>query len=1263
MKRKQSSPARQSASEQGFSRPGHAPAQPETSSIARRAERRNQERHQLLVVFRSPQGREDSDIFDVKLGPNGAGHIAIASAPGVSGVSPRGSLPYAQIFIEHVRIEESGHLSVAGWVVAFGQLVCLDVFINGKFVCQAKTGLRREDVGAAYAAYPNAVFSGFDMAFPMQRVVRKSVTFRLRAVFSAEPSQVARGGMKEEEGAVIASDQLASPPLAASGANEAKVDAIQGEEFQYKLETPPLSDGATFTPVSGRLTIGGWLLARSGIADFKVYLNNRLLGEASYGSVRQDVGAAFPYWPDSVRSGFTFHCPLSRLPDGEHEIRLAVHANNGAASEHAFRVQVRNEINHDEGVGIRSRVPRAEVDLMLSFLKGMRLRPRFGCILRLASKFDTDRLQMTLNALAQQAYDDWELIVLAADGSTAPSVERAMSDCGLPLGRVRIMSPSSGVPWKSQLAKVGKGRPMLHLLLLPGDQPGADAFLEFAVASVQHGDHDLFYADEIRLSPVTSEPEPFYKPGFSPDLLLSTNYIGRPWVATAALLAKTGITPASFMANGEYDLLLRCAEHSSGIHHLAKLLCQRLEQETDVPKLERKALEGALDRRRIKADVLATPIAGTWRIQRTILAKGRVSIIIPTCAAKGRIKTCIDTLRARTSYPDYEIICVDNIASSQRKWKGWLRKTADKVVEIVSAFNWSTFNNRASEVAIGEYLLFLNDDIEIVQDDWLEAMLEHAQRPEVGIVGPQLLYPDGTVQHAGMFLSDNGTGRHAFRGAAKDDPSYFGLALTQRNVIAVTGACLLIRRETFQRLGKFNEAYQVINNDLDLCLRAHRTGLLTVYTPYASLVHHERTSRAVMDEAFDRRKFDAAWKTTFAAGDPYFSPRLSLQADAYCPDDEPAQWLVPGGPLYPADEIHRVLVIKLDHVGDFVSALPSIRRLRRFFRNASITVLADPQLAGLISLEQSIHEFIPFKFFHSRSELGERKVTRGEFIELGSRLRPYRFDLAVDLRMQPSTREVLLHTGARFLAGFDHAGRFPYLDITLEWDGDRKLQRKRNHIAGKLVALVDAIGYAMEGDQALVEPQPAAMALSELPASARRLFIKRVVAIHPGAGSATKQWPVTHFSALIDLLIERQDVNVLLVGGPDDAEVADVLLGTLLHRRGATSIAGKMSLIDLPRLLKTCTLFIGNDSGPKHIAAAVGVPTIGIHSGVVDSVEWGPVGPTAIALQRDMTCSPCYLAKVEDCPRSLACLRLLHPATIYEMAVTMLNASRSAALS
>jgi ADP-heptose:LPS heptosyltransferase/GT2 family glycosyltransferase len=1150
-----------------------------------------------------------------------------------------------------------GFLSLDGWAVCEIGIVQVRVLVDDEDVGLASIGHERLDVGDSFPEIPMARLAGFRF--------RQQIGDRFEGEHSVRV--VVRNMRDDENGrqnSVVATEvaipepvpNLLTPPVAEGP----ELTPEQAAEFRFELDGPPVSHGVAVALVTGRLTVDGWLLTRSGIATFEVLLDGQRLGDAHYGLARQDVGAAFPEWPNSLRSGYAFHCPPRSLHDGERTIELRIRANNGVALNRAFRITVKKTEDQQEGVGIRRRIPRVEADMMTAFLADPDDRPAFQFILRQNRSMQIDRIRATFEALRHQAYADWTVLILAEDDDTAEAV-RPFVDILIPelADRFTVITPSNADVWFAPLAaRTENARPVLYSLLLPGDQPGTDALLELAIASGRHPDRDLFYGDEVRVSPVSGETEPFFKPDFSPDLLLSTNYIGRPWIATAALLASTGATPASLIADGEYDLVLRCSERASGVHHIPKLLCQRSAMELDDPGLEQAALQRALDRRGIAGQVLGTPIHGTYRVRRAVPPNGKVSIIIPTCASQGHIETCINTLRTRTAYRDFEIICIDNVPETDVAWKVWLTQKADKVIEIQEPFNWSIFNNRAAEIADGEFLLFLNDDIEIIQDDWLDAMMEHARRPEVGITGPQLLYRDGKVQHAGMFLSNNGIGRHAFRFAAGDDPCYFGLALTQRNVIAVTGACMLVRHETFERLGGFDEAHEIVNNDLDFCLRAHRAGLLTVFTPYATLTHYELASRANLKDVFDLTHFNAAWQTTFAEGDPYFNPRLSRHNDDYRPDDEPVQWVVSGGPMFHPAEIQRILVVKLDHIGDFVTALPPIRRLKKLFPHARITVLAGPASRAFISMEPCIDEFIPFAFFHARSQLGERDVTKDDYAELAERLRPYRFDLAVDLRKHLSTRDVLKYTGARFLAGFDYLGQFPYLDIALDWDGDRTLQRKRSHIVDDLMALVNAIGHASQSDRVLMQPGPAAMPLTGLPDQVQALFAKPVVAVHPGAGNVTKQWPQEHFAELIDLLVEKNDVNILLVGGLDEVDIANALLERVLHPQAVASMVGKTSLADLPGLLINCALYIGNDSGPKHIAAAVGIPTIGIHSGVVDPVEWGPIGPNAVALRRNMTCSPCYLANAEDCPRSLACLRFLEPNLVYETVDLLLRRAR-----
>ena len=579
-----------------------------------------------------------------------------------------------------------------------------------------------------------------------------------------------------------------------------------------------------------------------------------------------------------------------------------------------------------------------------------------------------------------------------------------------------------------------------------------------------------------------------------------------------------------------------------------------------------------------------------------------------------------------------------------------MKRNADRVVEYPAAFNWSKLNNLGAAAAAGEYLLFLNDDVEAVEPRWLHALLEHAERPEVGVVGPRLLYPDGRVQHAGLFLHDR-DGRHAFRFAEAGDVGRFGLAAAQRNVAGLTGACLLMRRAVFEELGGFDEGHSVVNNDLDLCLRVWKAGLRVVYTPHATLIHHEMASRAEVADAFDEAGFAAAWRGAFALGDPFFHPRLARDSDDYAPDAEPARVLVVGAPLIARDSVRRILVQKLDHVGDFITALPAVRRLKRRFPLAEIHLLAPAASAALARLEPAISHTIEFNFFHAVSQHGRREIDEAEWSALEARLKACRFDLAIDLRKHPETREALRRSGARLTAGFDHRHAFPWLDVALEWDGDERYLDKRAPVGDDFCALVEAVSLACESERATLAAPPG----RDARALWGELFERPVVGVHPAAGSALRQWPPEHFAELIDLLTDHYAVHVALLGTAAETGIAEATLAATRRRERVWPLAGRTGIDELPALLAALTLFVGNNSGPHHLAAALGTPTVGVHSGVVSAREWGPVGPTAVAVQREMSCAPCYLAKASDCPRGLACLQGLRPAEVFRVCEQMLG--------
>ena len=1137
----------------------------------------------------------------------------------LAATSPRGQRHAILVHCDETMLGTNGDFFIRGWAVCAVGIAAVSVCLDGEMVGNAELGLPRPDVGEQYPDVPQARHSGFRLK--LQTIVTALGDHHIDIRVHNRLDDI-----EDLEIVVTATD------LASAGTQLNLNSSADGQEFRFALEHPVVIDGAVPQPVNGRLTIEGWAVARTGIEAIDVFFDGQMLGQAYYGTARRDVEAAFPGWMDAFRSGYIFHVPPRVLETGTHAMRLQLRAKGGGTIGSEFRIDVQQGEDIDDDATIRRHMSRAEADLYKDILDRLGCLPNFHFMLAIAGPLASEKIAVTVRSLGAQVYSNWQLLIIA-DGDERKDLLEIADREG---ARDHVTVTSADVARGRLMSAAADRAPCLVAALSPGDQLGCDALAEIAVACGLHPEAQFFYADEDRVSPTSHTREPFFKPDWSPDLLLSTNYIGRPWFATAKLLRRAGITPQSLLAPaGHYDAALRCTELAAGIHHLPKVLCRRDDAGDVEPEAERRVLEASMVRRNIKADVLSGCLPGTWRLKRTAVVRGKVSIIIPTCAAKGYIATCLKTLKSKTANRNFEIICIDNIPSNLPKFKKLIRKGADKVVAIPEAFNWSRFNNRAVEHATGKYLLFLNDDIEVQREDWLDALLEHAHRPEVGVVGPQLLYPDRTVQHAGIFLTTLGAGRHSFRFLSADDPGYFGLALTQRNVAAVTGACMLMRRDVFNRVGRFDEAHSAVNSDVDFCLRSWQAGLSVIYTPHAQLIHHELASRANVDDVFDTGHFAKQWRTLYATGDPYFSPRLTKLADEYRPDTEPARLICPSKPLFRSDEIQRILAVKLDHIGDLITALPALRRLRQHFPVARIYLLASGAAKAFLSAESCVDELIEFEFFHTRSGLGQKELTKDDFLALGQRLQPYRFDLALDLRKQLETRHVLQYVPARFRAGYNHLGRFQWLDIALEWEGDNRLNRKQSHVSEDLVRLVDTIAAASEAVPAAL--QQAAAGNGELPASvpaaARALFRKPVVAVHPGVGAIMRQWLPEYFATVIDLLIEKNQMNVLLIGGCDEVELAGEVLGHIVNRKSVVSLAGKTSLADLTGVLRACSLYLGNNSGPQHIAAALGVPTIGIYSGSkVDAAEWAPTGASANRLAAEYGVQPVLSHKAGRVP-------------------------------
>ena len=258
--------------------------------------------------------------------------------------------------------------------------------------------------------------------------------------------------------------------------------------------------------------------------------------------------------------------------------------------------------------------------------------------------------------------------------------------------------------------------------------------------------------------------------------------------------------------------------------------------------------------------------------------------------------------------------------------------------------------------------------------------------------------------------------------------------------------------------------------------------------------------------------------------------------------------------------------------------------------------------------------------------------------------------------MDPETRPLLRTTGAAITAGFDPAGAFSWLDIPLARAAAQPAHHAHHHRADDLLHLVDAVATATLPDRGGIPPAAAAAlgADAAIPDDLRDVLSGNVVAIQPGAADPMQQWPVTHCATLIDALIERHRMRVLLVGDAEAASIEQKLLSAITQPSRVISAIGKLSAEALPAILARCDLFVGPDGDALHLAAAIGIPTVGLHAGMTDPAERGPIGPRAVAVARAMTCSPCYLRQVSDCPRGLACLRALEPLAVYRACETLL---------
>jgi O-antigen biosynthesis protein len=502
---------------------------------------------------------------------------------------------------------------------------------------------------------------------------------------------------------------------------------------------------------------------------------------------------------------------------------------------------------------------------------------------------DPARVKGALATLEAQSYERWELcFAISWNARAAVGADLDVLARGEP--RLRVGTTQGHMPAWSDAFRLATGG--FIGLLGSDDELAPDALFELVKRLDEQPTSDIVYSDEDSIASDGRRSEPFFKPDWSPDLLLSTNYLERFGIFRKALVEEAGGFIADCGRGETYDLVLRVSERTQRIQHVPKILYHRRRSSTTTDAIlsrraasrdECRVIARALARRSRagRADPVFTRTGPRCYATRfELVRKPLVSIIIPTRDQRQRLETTLDGIWNRTDYERYEVIVVDN-RSTEPEAVRYLASLQPRcqVLQWDRQFNYAAINNFGAARASGEQLLFLNNDVEVIHADWLTAMLEHAQRPEVGAVGAKLLYADGRIQHAGVVVGINQGAANAFRRQPGDTIGPQRLADLVRNCSAVTGACMMVPRRVFDEVGGFDEGLLVVLNDVDLCLRIRQLGYDIVYTPHARLYHYEASSRGAGDPPSDRRLFQERWKGVLARCDPYYNPNLTDKHD------------------------------------------------------------------------------------------------------------------------------------------------------------------------------------------------------------------------------------------------------------------------------------------------------------------------------------------------------------------------------------------------
>ncbi|XHX77939.1 MAG: glycosyltransferase [Stenomitos frigidus ULC029] len=481
-------------------------------------------------------------------------------------------------------------------------------------------------------------------------------------------------------------------------------------------------------------------------------------------------------------------------------------------------------------------------------------------------------------SVLHQSSTEWEWCIVD-DGSTASEIRNVLEILAQKHPRIKVLlQPSGGISVATNKAlELASGD---YVCFLDHDDTLTSDAIQASLDKLSQG-FDLVYSDEDKIdSSGLHYIEPFFKPAWSPEYFRGVMYVGHFLSIRRDLVIAVGGFDRKYDSVQDYELVLRLSEMTQNIGHIPKILYHWRKIEGSVASdpqakpaveaLQQAAVQAHLERLSLPATAksLGNHRLGIMSAPRT--EHPLISIVIPTKNAPDHLERCLNSLFTLSSYPNFEVILVDNETDDPKALQ-IMRQHPVKRLNFPSTFNYSRANNLGATYASGEYLVFLNNDTEVLTEDWLQQLLYYAEQPDVGAVGALLLFPDMTVQHAGVVMGSRGTADHIMRGFPSNVDGYAGSLVCAREVSAVTAACMMVRKHDFHQANHFNEHFFTHYQDVDLCMQLINVGKRIIFTPRAVLIHHESVTRRNYYDLVDRYLLLDQWQHYIEAGDPFYN--------------------------------------------------------------------------------------------------------------------------------------------------------------------------------------------------------------------------------------------------------------------------------------------------------------------------------------------------------------------------------------------------------